>query len=127
MEITNPHDKFFKDNFTDKDIVKDFIKGSFPKDLQNNLDLSSLELDNNSYIDEELKEYYSDIVYNCLYKKLDIKITILFEHKSYIPDYPFLQLLKYMIKVWDFNIKNKEKLMPIIPIIFYHGKIDGNI
>ncbi len=122
MEITNPHDKFFKESFTNKEIVTDFIKGSFPKELVDNLDLSSLDLDNNSYIDEELKEYYSDLVYNCNYRYLNIKISIIFEHKSFVPDYPFLQLLKYIIKIWDFNIKQKENLIPVIPLIFYHGK-----
>jgi len=122
LEITNPHDKFFKESFTNKEIVTDFIKGSFPKELVDNLDLSSLDLDNNSYIDEELKEYYSDLVYNCNYRYLNIKISIIFEHKSFVPDYPFLQLLKYIIKIWDFNIKQKENLIPVIPLIFYHGK-----
>ena len=122
MEITNPHDKFFKESFTNKEIATDFIKGSFPKELVDNLDLSSLDLDNNSYIDEELKDYYSDLAYNCNYQKTKIKISILFEHKSFVPDYPFLQLLKYIIKIWDFNIKQKEKLIPVIPLIFYHGK-----
>jgi len=62
------------------------------------------------------------LVYNCSYKDMKIKISILFEHKSFVPDYPFLQLLKYIIKIWDFNIKQKEKLIPVIPLIFYHGK-----
>ena len=31
------------------------------------LNLDTLGNDNNSYIDETLQEYYSDIVYNCEY------------------------------------------------------------
>jgi len=121
LEVTNPHDKFFKENFSDKEIATDFIREMFPPKLVENLDLSTLELDNNSYIDEELKEYYSDLVYDCEYKTTKVKISILFEHKSYVPDYPFLQLLKYIIKIWDYNIKQKQNLMPVIPLIFYHG------
>ncbi len=121
MEVTNPHDKFFKESFSDKMFALDFIQGAFPKDLLEKLDLNSLELDNNSYIDEELKEFFSDIVYNCNYAESKVKVALLFEHKSYLPDYPFLQLLKYMIKIWDTDIKQKEKLTPVIPVIFYHG------
>jgi len=121
LEVTNPHDKFFKENFSDKDIATDFINGTFPQKLVENLDLSTLELDNASYIDEKLKEYYSDLVYDCYYKATKVKISILFEHKSYVPDYPFLQLLKYIINIWEYNIKQNQNLMPIIPIIFYHG------
>lgn len=36
--------------------------------------------------------------------------------------YPHLQLLKYLLKVWEINIKQGERLLPVIPVIFYHGK-----
>jgi len=82
-----------------------------------------LELDKTSYVDEELKESFSDLVYNCKYnQKTKIKISILIEHKSYAPDYPHIQLLKYLLKIWESNIKQKQNLIPVIPLIFYHGK-----
>ena len=70
-EITNPHDKFFKEVFQDREIVIDFLGGILPDPLKENIDLSALKLDNNSYIDENLKEYFSDIVYNCQYNRGD--------------------------------------------------------
>ena len=33
-----------------------------------------------------------------------------------------LQLLHYIISVWLYNIKQKEELVPVIPIVFHHGK-----
>ncbi len=86
------------------------------------LDLSTLALDNNTYIDEGLKEYFSDIVYNCLCKDKELKIALLFEHKSSLVNFPHLQLLKYLLKIWETNIKQSEKLIPVIPVILYHGK-----
>ena len=122
MEVNNPHDAFFIENFSNKEIASSFIRGTFPVNIVNNLDLTTLQIDNNTYSDEELKKYFSDIVYNCKYKELDIKISLLFEHKSFIPDYPFKQILKYMIKIWDYAEKQKENIIPVIPIIFYHGE-----
>ena len=122
MEINNPHDKFFKETFSKQENVVDFIQGTFPENILDNLELSSLVLDNNSYIDEELKEYFSDIVYNCISKTGEVKIAILFEHKSYVLKYPHLQLLKYQLKVLETNIKQNEKLILAIPVIIYHGK-----
>ncbi|MDQ1272688.1 MAG: hypothetical protein QG591_1318, partial [Planctomycetota bacterium] len=46
----------------------------------------------------------------------------MFEHKSYSVPYPHLQLLKYLLKIWETNIKQTEKLIPVIPVILYHGK-----
>ena len=107
-----------------KEIVEDFISGAFPSDLTKNINISTLEIDNNAYSDTELKKYFSDIVYNCKYNGFNIKIALLFEHKSFIPDFPFKQILKYIIKIWDYNEKQKTPLIPVIPIIFYHGKKD---
>jgi predicted transposase/invertase (TIGR01784 family) len=118
VSVPNPHDVFFKEVFSDKDNAVDFIKGVFPEELKEKLDLSTLALDNNSYVDEELKETFSDIVYNCLYQgQKYIKITLLFEHKSYVPDYPHLQLLKYMLNIWMTQEKQKEELTHIVPVI----------
>jgi predicted transposase/invertase (TIGR01784 family) len=87
------------------------------------INFNTLQIENDSYVDEELKEHFSDLVYNCQYHgKEKIKITLLLEHKSYQPQYPHLQLLKYLLKIWERNVKQKEALVPVIPIIVYHGK-----
>ncbi len=123
MKIRNPHDLFFKEIFSDKENVVDLIEGVFPKKLKRNLLVYNLVLDNNSYIDEELKSSYSDIVYNCAYKgKAEIKVSLLFEHKSGIVDHPHLQLLKYMLNIWNTNLKQNIGFIPVIPVILYHGK-----
>jgi len=122
MEINNPHDRFFKETFSLRENVIDFLQGTIPGDILKKLDLSTLTLDNNSYIDKELKEHFSDIVYTCLCKDKEVKITLLFEHKSSTVKYPHLQLLKYLLKIWETNIKQSERLMPVIPVILYHGK-----
>jgi len=127
MKIVKTHDVFFKEIFSKKEEVQDFIINTFPEKIVTNLDLKSLQFDNTSYVDEQLKTNYSDIVYNCLYKgTTEIKIALLFEHKSKKEKYPHLQLLKYLLKIWETNIKQKENLVPVIPIIFYHGIEEWN-
>ena len=95
MKKINPHDRFFKETFSKKEEVQDLVINTLPKQLSAKLNFTSLQLDNTSYIDEELKENFSDLVYNCKYKgKKTIKISLLLEHKSYKPDYIHIQLLK---------------------------------
>ncbi|MCL4727218.1 MAG: Rpn family recombination-promoting nuclease/putative transposase [Candidatus Kuenenia stuttgartiensis] len=122
MEIINPHDKFFKETFSIKKNVIDFLQGTFPPEILKKLDLSTLTQDNNSYIDEELKEHFSDIVYTCFCKDKELRITLLFEHKSYAAVCPYLQLMKYLLKIWEANSKQMQRLIPVIPVILYHGK-----
>jgi predicted transposase/invertase (TIGR01784 family) len=122
--LQNPHDKFFKELFSEKEEVTEFITQTFPKEIVQNLNLDTLELDNTSFVDEELQEHFSDLVYNCVYQgKISLKITLLFEHKSFQPATSIqFQLMRYMLRIWEQNISQKEKLSPIIPIIIYHGK-----
>ncbi len=125
--LANSHDKFFKNLFSRKKEVKEFIIKTLPKELVKNINLKTLKLDNSEYVDEQLKSSYSDVVYNCLYgENTKIKISILFEHKSYPEKYPHLQLLRYMLNLWQTQIKQKQDLTPVIPIIFYHGQQKWN-
>jgi predicted transposase/invertase (TIGR01784 family) len=62
-EINNPHDAFFKYTFGDKEITKDFIKYYLPKQVSKELDLETLKEEKGSYIDEQLKGLYSDLLF----------------------------------------------------------------
>lgn len=118
----NPHDSLFKATFTDKEIASDYIRNFLPSALVMRLDLNSLELEPGSFITPELEPYYSDIVYRCRYRDGEISISLLFEHKSTPPRYPHIQLLRYMIEAWQGNIRDTGQLVPVLPIIVYHGK-----
>ena len=50
----------------------------------------------------------------------------MFEHKSYVPSHPHLQLLRYMLGMWEAQIRNHEPLKLILPIIIYHGQQKWN-
>ena len=124
--IVSQHDKYFKEIFSRKEEMVDFITNALPQ-IANFLDINSLQLDTTQYIDKRLQIGYSNLVYNCKYaNKIDLKIALLFEHKSQPEKNPHLQLLAYMIKIWETNIKQKQHLMPIIPILFYHGADEWN-
>ncbi len=122
VKIINSHDRFFNVLFSEKAEAMEFVAKTFPAEILSKLDLETLELDTTEYVDNKLRTNYSDVVYNCKYGNSQIKISLLFEHKSYIESYPHLQLLGYMLKIWLKQIKQKQNLTPIIPIIFYHGE-----
>jgi len=109
--------------FSNRRETVDFLIHSLPKSLVSNINFGTLKVEKTSYIDEKLKENFPDMVFNCKYKSTtDILITLLLEHKSYVVEYPHLQLLKYLLKIWEANLKQNESLTPVIPVIVYHGK-----
>ncbi len=128
MEHQNiqPHDDFFKVAFSRFDVVRDYIQHFFDSKIVKNIDFQSLTIANTSYITADLEEYFADIVWECQYgtNKTPIKAAFIFEHKSYVPKYPHLQLMRYMLEFWQDCEKNKQPLTPLIPIIVYHNKKD---
>ncbi|MFK7981767.1 MAG: Rpn family recombination-promoting nuclease/putative transposase [Saprospiraceae bacterium] len=124
-KIDKPHDHFFRATFSKKLVAKEFILNFLSEEISANLDLASLKLDNGTYVDEKLAENISDLVYSCNWQGQEnttVKISFLWEHKSYIPKYPQLQLLRYQLNAWEQQYQNGENLEVIIPIIVYHGK-----
>jgi predicted transposase/invertase (TIGR01784 family) len=115
------HDKFFKQVFSDKNHAVDFVRTVLPPDLRDGLDFGSFQDEKDSFVGEELSEYFSDLVYSCRLKDTKIRIALLFEHKSYVDhDLPF-QLIRYMSGIWDNCQRQKKERTPVIPIVIYHG------
>ena len=100
----------------------DFASHVLPVEINAKLDYSSICLENASYVDKELSEHFSDMVYSCSYEQSKIKIALLFEHKSSPDNNLPYQLNRYMIRIWEYSIKQKEAFVPIIPLVLYHGK-----
>jgi len=122
-QINNPHDHFFKATFSDKLVVKAFLRRFLSKEVLDTLDLNSLEALPNSYIDENLEESFFDLVFRCKTKDGKEKlISILFEHKSFYDKYSPFQLLGYSTSSYQIQIANKKEPIPVIPILLVHSK-----
>jgi len=100
-------------------IVASFL----PKKYLQLLNLSSLKRITSSFVDENLQEHFTDMLYQCNVKNSDetIWISLLLEHKSYHdPDIDF-QLLDYINGAWHQNKKDGKKRQLTLPIVLYHG------
>lgn len=118
----NIHDNFFKSLFSVKENLTDLLRGSLPLDVLEGLKIETLEYDPTEYVDQELAPYFKDISCNMFYGKTNIKISLLYEHKSYPDKNIHLQLLRYILNVWETQTSNKQELTPVITMVFYHGK-----
>ena len=122
QKVVNSHDAFFKSTFSYVDVARSYIEKFMDKKLVQNIDLESLTLDTTSYVTADLAEFFADLVWTAKYKTINIKIAFLFEHKSYVVPYPHVQLMRYIAEHLENQIKNKENLTVVIPIIIYHGE-----
>ena len=123
-ELNNANDKAFKALMGLKPVVRAYVEQFVPKEKLDKLDLDTLELDNTTYITDELSEAFADSVWKCRFKKGvgQAKIAFLQEHKSYKPNYPHLQVLDYIRGAWRTQIAETKQPVLMIPIILYHGQ-----
>jgi len=125
--LENIHDKFFKKVFSNIENVRDFLYTSLPLDIQSSIALDNITIDPTSYISNEMKDNFCDIVVKTKLKGTGmpvpyVDIYMVMEHKSYYDKAIFVQLLKYMLLMWEKDIAEKKPLRIIIPLVFYHGK-----
>ena len=129
MKIQYAHDKFFKATFSNLEVTRDFLKDYLPEPILNSVDLQKLEIQNGSYIDDKLKETRSDMLFKTTINQKEGYLYFLFEHKSYVDRTVGLQLLTYIVRIWNQKIENEEgsHIPVIIPIVIYHGKENWKI
>ncbi len=121
-ELTNPHDKFFKAALTQPDAARSFLRDYLPAAVAETLDLSRLQLVKDSFVDETLQEQFSDLLYEVgLRDGGNAYVCVLFEHKSYVDPQTAYQVLRYMVRVWDYSMRQRARLWPVIPVVIYHG------
>lgn len=128
-DLPNPHDRFFKELFAQPETVADFVQYYLPKALVAAIDLTTLEVVKESFIDEELRQYFSDLLLRVRLKSGgEAFIYILLEHKSGPDELVALQLFLYLARIWQPHFRNKTRPLPLVfPVVFYHGEQEWNV
>ncbi len=124
VKINNPHDKVVRETLSRKDTAVDFFNNYLPKHILDLIDMNTLEISKDSFIEKELEDYYSDLLYKVMFKDSEGFIYLLFEHKSYPDAFIQLQLFGYIHQIYSLYVKQtKPKKLPVIvPMVLYHGR-----
>lgn len=129
QKIHNPHDKLFRASMQYPEVAKEFLDMHLPQSILKKLDLQSIVVCPNSYLDEELRLLQSDVLLKALVSNQNTYFYILAEHQKQ-PDklMPF-RLVKYMVRIWDAHYKEvgKKAALPlpvIFPLVFFTGSGD---
>ena len=125
--VTSPHDKLIREVYGDKDNAYSFLINHLPGKVLDLMEMATLEISKDSFIEKDLADYYSDILYRVMLRDGSAGfIYLLFEHKSYHDKYVHLQLLEYMVKIWRLHIKQHKgepiRLPIVIPLLICHGR-----
>jgi hypothetical protein len=121
--ISSPHDAIFKAAFGQPDIARGELELLLPREVATQLDLSTIETVPGSFIDDELQQTHSDLLYKVRTTAgRTALVYVLFEHQSSPdPTMPF-RLLRYVVRVWERWLRDHSPPLPVvIPVVLHHG------
>lgn len=119
-----PHDAFFKKALKHPKTAQHFLQRFLPKEALAMLRLESLEPQNISFIDEQLQESASDVLFRLQTQHQNTAyVYTLIEHQRK-PDkgMPF-RLLTYITQVMSYHLtQHKTDTLPLVlPLVIYNG------
>ncbi|WP_371824853.1 Rpn family recombination-promoting nuclease/putative transposase [Serratia sp. JSRIV004] len=119
-----PHDAVFKQFLTHPATARDFLDMHLPPDLRQSCDLNTLKLEPGSFIERDLRAYYSDVLYSLKTGKDDGYVYALIEHQSSPDKHMAFRLVRYAIAAMQRHLQAGHDRLPlVIPMLFYHGQI----
>ncbi|MEQ1743960.1 MAG: Rpn family recombination-promoting nuclease/putative transposase [Saprospiraceae bacterium] len=124
-----PHDTYFEQVFKVQPVTLQLLQAFLSADQVAALNLRTLQLSPESFLSDDLRESFSDLVYTCETIQADpVRICILLEHKSRSTGRRiYIQLGNYLRGVQEEDIRQKRPRFTLtIPILFYHGQNPWN-
>ncbi|NUW67094.1 Rpn family recombination-promoting nuclease/putative transposase [Vibrio coralliilyticus] len=121
---STPHDGLFKVFLTTPETARDFLDIHLPAPLRAMCDLSTLQLQSGSFLEEGLKPYYSDILYSMDTTEGPGYVYALIEHQSRPDKHMAFRMMRYAIAAMQQHLDAGHDTLPlVVPLLFYHGRV----
>src|SRR5687767_12953661 len=120
-----PHDSLFKATFSRLEHAEQLLRGLLPKALVDRIDFATLRLCPGSFVDEELVDRHTDLLFSVEIAGRPARIYVLCEHSSYVDPLLGFRLLAYMVRIWEALLKdhpNAKRLPAIVPLVIHHSE-----
>ena len=122
-----PHDALFRALVASPARAGALLREYLPEPVAGLLDPDTPpEAMEGSFVDEDAARTQCDALFRVrLRTGHDARVYVLLEHKSHVDAGTPLQILKYMVGIWQREIADgtaRDGLPPIIPLVFYHGR-----
>lgn len=119
-----PHDAVFRSVLSHAATARDFLQIYLPERYATLCDLSTLRLESGSFVEEDLRYYYSDVLYSLQTRSGEGYIYALIEHQSSPDKNMAFRLMRYAIAAMQRHLdKGHTELPLVIPLLFYHGRV----
>jgi recombination-promoting nuclease RpnB len=118
-----PHDATFRQFLTQPEIARDFMELHLPAEMRAICDLNTLKLESGSFVEDNLRQYFSDVLYSLQTTAGDGYIHVLVEHQSTPDKHMAFRLMRYAVAAMQRHLDAGHKTLPlVIPVLFYTGR-----
>ncbi|MEW6746747.1 MAG: Rpn family recombination-promoting nuclease/putative transposase [Planctomycetota bacterium] len=121
----NPHDRLTKAIFGNPVHAAGELKSVLPRGIADSLDFDTLTVCSGDWYDKVLANRQGDLLFSIQARAAgEALIYVLMEHKSTLDPMTPLQLLGYMVRLWEAWLSQKPTaahLPPILPVVLAHG------
>lgn len=121
------HDQGYKSLFSHAQMVRDLLLGFVPQNWVKDLDFSTLEKYNDSFISDDLNERFDDVIWRIRFRGQWLYVYLIIEFQSKPDAFMAVRLLTYigllyqdLIKA-DETIRKRKRLPPVFPLVLYNG------
>ncbi len=122
-KLHKPHDAIAKQWLSRLDVARDFLNAHLPPSIRNHCDLNTLKIEPSSFVEEDLKQLFSDLIYSLKINQHTSYIYLLLEHQSSPEALLPFRLLRYQVALLQRFYDQGCKTLPIvIPMVIYHGE-----
>ena len=102
--------------------AREFLEEYLPESFKTRIDLSTIKIEKESFVEKNLKKQLSDIILSVKTKNNQKAFVYCLIEAQVNPDYWIaFRLFKYILLLCERHIKDKDKLPLICPLVFYHG------
>ena len=121
---STPHDAVFKRFLRHPETATDFLTLYLPEAIRQRCDFSTLRLQSASFIDEDLRAWYSDVLWSVQTTCGTGYVYVVIEHQSSPDSHMAFRLMRYAIAAMQRHLDKGHTQLPlVIPLLFYHGRV----
>lgn len=129
--LQSPHDRLINQTLQQVDAARVLLAKHLPADVVQHLKLNTLTRVDTSFIDRNLRlrladrlfsvEVSDEIVSALGMQQNFVYVYVLIDHKSTDEPRTLMQMLGYIVRIWENALDNGQPLVPIIPWVIYNG------
>jgi len=119
---STPHDAVFKRFLRHPETANDFLTLYLPEEIRQQCDFATLRLEPASFVDEDLRAWYSDVLWSVQTTSGLGYVYVVIEHQSSPDNHMAFRLMRYAIVAMQRHLDAGHKELPlVVPMLFYHG------